>query len=92
MNVRAIIEWTPREANGEADALADGNFSAFNPELRIPVIASDMVWDVLPVALQAGRQAEHDFQYAKSKGSPPNRGLKQRQRKPEDELRNTDPC
>ena len=87
----SVIEWTPWEANSEAEVLAHGDFSAFNPELRIPVTASDLVWDVLPAALEAGRQAEHDFQHAKSKGSLPNRGLKQRKRNPDDKLRNTDP-
>ena len=33
MGLRASVEWSPREANGEADALANGDHSQFSPEL-----------------------------------------------------------
>ena len=55
MSIRASVEWIPREGNREADRLANGIFHGFNPDLRIPVTASSLVWEILPEALDAGK-------------------------------------
>ena len=47
MGLKASVEWSPREANREADALANGELSQFTPELRIPVDARQLQWTVL---------------------------------------------
>ncbi len=46
------IEWRRRDANVEADDLANSNFSKFNPLLRVEVDTSRMVWKVLSEALE----------------------------------------
>ena len=53
--MRAIVEWAPRECNREADMLANGDTSLFDPERRIHVAAGTLVWNVLPEALKAER-------------------------------------
>ena len=50
MGLRASAEWSPREANREADALANGDLSLFTPELRIPVSHRQLQWSVLTQA------------------------------------------
>ena len=42
----SIVEWAPRECNREADMLANGDTSLFDPERRIPVAAGTLVWNV----------------------------------------------
>ena len=54
MSLRTVVEWAPREANREADKLANGQFDDFDEALRIPVTTKDLVWDVLPTALEMG--------------------------------------
>ena len=43
----------------------------------------DIVWDVLPEALVAGREAEVSYLQAKDTGTLPDRGKKQRRRDPQ---------
>ena len=66
--MRAIVEWAPRECNKEADLLANGKTSLFDPKRRIHVTASSLVWNVLPQALASGREAEGGF--SSDEGSP----------------------
>ena len=56
MSLRTVVGWAPREANREADKLANGQFDDFDKALRIPVTTRDLVWDVLPAALEMGRR------------------------------------
>ena len=44
MSLRSVVEWAPREANKEADKLANGNTEDFDPSLRIEVSASTLCW------------------------------------------------
>ena len=46
----------------EADALAKGDVDEFNPALRFPVKADELMWNVLHEALEARRAAERDYQ------------------------------
>ena len=89
--MRAIVEWAPRECNREADMLANGDTSLFNPERKIPVSAGILVWNVLPEALKAGREAEDTFNRAKEAHGLPNRSAKQRKRAAEHRLKFKDP-
>ena len=60
--MRAILEWAPRECNREADMLANGDSSLFDPERRIPVSAGTLVWNVLPEALKDWQRGGRLFQ------------------------------
>ena len=78
--MRAIVEWAPRECGREADL-----------ERRIPVAAGTLVWNVLPEALNAGREAEETFRRLKETHDLPNRSAKQRKRTAEHRLKFKDP-
>ena len=75
----------------EADMLANGDTSLFDPERRIPVSAGTLVWNVLPEALKAGRDAEDTFNRLKETHGLPNRSAKQRKRAAEHRLKFKDP-
>ena len=68
--MRAVVEWAPRECNREADMLANGDSSLFDPERRIPVSAGTLVWNVLPEALKVGRDAEDTFNHTEGDARP----------------------
>ena len=53
-----MVDWAPRTANYVADELANGNTSRCDPAKRIVFKASEVWWDVLPEALQKGREME----------------------------------
>ena len=89
--MRAIVEWAPRECNREADMLANGDTSLFDPARRIPVSAGTLVWNVLPGALNAGREAEENYRRLKETSSLPNRSVKQKKRAAEHRLKFKDP-
>ena len=89
--MRAIVEWAPRECNREADMLTNGDTSLFDPERRIHVAAGTLVWNVLPEALRAGREAEETYKRLKETHGLPNRSAKQRQRAAEHRLKFKDP-
>ena len=61
----SLLEWTPRDHNAEADALADGRVDGFNPAHRIGGRAGDLPWRVLPDLLRTGEAF-----YAASKKRP----------------------
>ena len=63
--MRTIVEWAPRECNKEADLLANGKTSLFDPKRRIHVAASSLVWNVLPEASASGREVEEAFRQMK---------------------------
>ena len=58
MGLKTSVEWSPREANREADVLANGELSQFTPELRIPVDSRRLQWTVLRQALSHGKGSE----------------------------------
>ena len=61
MSIRTVVDWSPREANKEADNLANGVFDGFSSSMRIPIGASSLKWEIVPQALVAGRAAEERF-------------------------------
>ena len=89
--MRAIVEWAPREFNKEADQLANGVTNSFDPNRRIHVSSQTLTWNILPTAIQSGRDAEQAFRDMKERDGLPNRSKKQRKRKVETRLKNTDP-
>ena len=89
--LKALVEWAPREFNRESDRLANGITEGFNPARELKVNIRDIVWDVLPEALEAGREAERSYLRAKDSGTLPNRGRKQGRRDPQRKLRVVEP-
>ena len=89
--MKAIVEWAPRECNREADMLANGDTSLFDPERRIHVAAGTLIWNVLPEALKAGKDAEETYRRLKETHGLPNRAAKQRKRAAEHRLKFKDP-
>ena len=89
--MRAIVEWAPREFNKEADQLAKGITDSFDPSRRLHVSSQTLTWNILPMALQAGRDAEQAFRDMKERYGLPDRCKKQRKRKVETRLKITDP-
>ena len=86
-----LVEWTPRAGNREADALAYGDSSLFDPHRRVQ-LESDVQWEVLIQALRMGREAESETATARSKMRLPDRARKlMKKRKPTERLRVTDP-
>ena len=65
MGQKTAVNWTPREANREADALANGNSSGFDPAKEIKFDLAHMHWRILPDALQMGHEAEDAVHDAK---------------------------
>ena len=52
------VRWTPREANCEADRLANGDTSGFDPSPRLRVIPPRRGWFILDEALELGEVVE----------------------------------
>ena len=52
--IKALVEWTPRESNREADLLANGITSDFNPSLEMKLDPLKPDWLVQPQVLDAG--------------------------------------
>ena len=80
-----------RSGNQEADALASGVCDALDPQRRIHESTNQLQWDILPLALRVGKQAEAEYQKVKSKGQLPDRCRQETRRKPEDRLGVADP-
>ena len=56
--------------NKEADRLANGDTTGFDPNLRIHIVPATLTWYILEDALVVGRDAEQTFDYVKVNGSP----------------------
>ena len=91
MGLKASVEWSPWEANREADALANGDLSLFTPELRIPVSSQRLQWTILHEALDHGRVAEEAYRAAKLVGLPERNQKRRRRRRLEERLKMVDP-
>ena len=59
--LKATVQFAPRETNREADALANGVTTGFNPKLECVLDLATVAWTILPEALQMGREAERAF-------------------------------
>ena len=65
------LEWAPRDQNEEADALTNGDFSAFSPSKRIEVKVEDMQWLVLNDLLDSADQIYKEVRTMREKGATP---------------------
>ncbi len=87
-NVRVGLDWCPRELNSEADALANGDFTRFNPDYRIDLDVTTTDWLVLNDLMRHGEAHER----AKRNEPPRPRATAKAKRKPKwARLRVTDP-
>ena len=71
MGQKTTVKWTPRNANREADSLANGDTSEFDPALEVVFRKDRLQWRVLTEALEMARQAEAAVAEAKRKGALP---------------------
>ena len=85
-SMKAAVQWAPRTVNQEADSLAKGDHSRFNPALRRVTRPAVIEWLVLPWALEMGRRAEVEHKRFKASGFDPGRGVKQSRRRQSDLL------
>ena len=91
MRLRALVEWTPRAGNREADALANGDTTGFDPALEVKINDQVLKWLILPEMLAMGKEADETFQAAKKRGELPDRSRRLRKRRLEDRLKLADP-
>ena len=63
------VNWTPQAAKREADSLANGNASEFDPKLEVVLEKDRLQWRVLPKALEMAHEAETAVAEAKRKGA-----------------------
>ena len=91
MLLKVQVDWSPRSGHVEAGSLANGIHDSFDPALGVNVDPGSISWELLPQALEAGRAAEKEHAFARLSGTIPNRGKRQRKRKPEERLKMTDP-
>ena len=89
--MRTVVEWAPRDCNREADRLANGITTGFDPSLRLHVSSSSLHWYILEDALRAGEAAETEHQRAAAEGELPDRCREQKRKRRQDRLRFTDP-
>ena len=88
--VRPDVRWTPRNANCEADRLANGDTSGFDPSLRLRVLPPSGGWFILDEALELGEAAAVEKKkYRADFGRK--RQVKEKRKRPEDKLRIKDP-
>ncbi len=52
---RMLLEWVPRGRNEPADALSNGDYRLFDPELRVEVDLEEVEFKVLPAMLATGK-------------------------------------
>ena len=62
------LNWIRRDKNELADALSNGDFKSFNPDLRIPLSAEELKWIILPTALRWSKEIYDEAHAPKSKG------------------------
>ena len=84
--IRTIVEWAPREFNRESDNLANGITEGFTPALEMKIRPEEITWEILPEALEAGREAERAYGAAKERGNLPNRSKRESRRDPQKRL------
>ena len=89
--IKASVSWAPRVVNKEADRLANGDTTGFDPNLRIHIVSATLTWYVLEDALVMGREAEQTFDYVKSAGLLPTSSRQGKRKRQSDRLKFADP-
>ncbi len=82
--VRLSVSWIPREFNAEADQLAGGNFSLFDPQHRLEVNWERVHWLVLDQLLALGAEFHAETRQSRA-------ALAQQKPRKQAPLRETDP-
>ena len=82
---------SPREVNKEADRLANGDTTGFDPNLRLHIAPATLRWYVLEEALVMGRDAEQTFDYVKAAGLLPTLSRQGKRKRQSDRLKFADP-
>ena len=72
MGMMVLVEWTPSTSNREADALANGDSSLFDPRRRVH-LETDVQWEVPDGALRMGREGEAETATARAEKRLPER-------------------
>ena len=62
------LTWAPRDQNEEADALTNGEHSAFDSSRRVPVERDKVPWIILPAMLKAAGEIYDSAKEAKGQG------------------------
>ena len=57
--ITATVQWTTREANQEADALANGDTDGFDPRPSCQIIPADIVWIMFWMGLNGEGDVAH---------------------------------
>ena len=86
-----FLEWIPREANREADRLADGEWEGFDVAHRVHVNFEEVSWLVLPELLSAGQKFYAEAKKLKASGTQATRGGRAFGRKKRGSLKERDP-
>ena len=64
-----FLEWVPRDTNTEADRLADGDSTGFDPALQVKASIGQVRWKVLDRLMEAGLAFQRDTElYAQRTG------------------------
>ena len=89
--IKANVRWAPRETNREADRLANGDLSGFDPALRVHIDVKSITWYVLPEAPSVGREAEQSYEYSKKAGILPGTARREKRKRQNERLKFADP-
>ena len=79
------LEWVPRLQNEEADALTNGDFSAFSLERRVVVEPETLAFRILPKLVEVAESLRNEIVARRAVGRPLGEVSKRRK------LRETDP-
>ena len=60
------LGWTPRDQNEEADALTNGDYTAFCPTKRVRFVVEEAPWLVLPRMMEVATSLYEDVQRHKA--------------------------
>ena len=86
-----FLEWIPREANREADRLADGEWEGFDVAHRVHVDFEKVSWLVLPELLSAGQKFYAEALKSRASGKQATRGGRALVRRKRQTLKERDP-
>ena len=71
LNADLSLEWVPRLQNEEADALTNGDFSAFKPSNRVPLDVEKLNFLVLPRLAEIAEELHADILRRRGSGETP---------------------
>ena len=74
INAELSLEWVPRLQNEEADALTNGDFSAFRPELRVQMDIGGLAFLLLPRLAEVAEELHADILRRRGTGEAPEGG------------------